>query len=99
METIRIGDKHYNAETLTEGAKALLGDLQKIEGRMGQLSLDASIMDLAKQTLIGKLVEETANLTEVPAPVQTEGTEGTTAAPTPVAQAPAVNPAPAPAAQ
>jgi len=83
METIRIGEKHYNAETLTESAKALLGDLQKIEGRLGQLSLDASIMDLAKQTLVGKLVEETANLQEVTPPA-------------PVAQAPAPAPAPVP---
>ena len=93
MDTIRIGDKHYNAETLTDGAKALLGDLQKIEGVMGQKTLELSIMDLAKQTLIGKLVEETANLEEVPAPAAPEAPAAS------LAQAPAVNPAPAPAAE
>jgi hypothetical protein len=79
MNTIRINNNFYNADTLTDTAKALLGDLQKIEGRMNQLSLDSSIMDLAKQTLIGKLVEETANLEAVPAPaenVEAEVVEG-----------------------
>jgi len=74
INTIRIDDKHYNADNLTDAAKAILSDLQKVEGRMNQLSLDISIMNLAKQTLVGKLVEETANLEEVEAPVATEAT-------------------------
>lgn len=81
MNTIRINDKYYNADTLTDTAKALLSDLQKVEGRMNNLSLDLSIMDLAKQSLIGKLVEETAHLQLVPppsAPAETETTETTT---------------------
>ena len=82
METIRMGDKYYNAETLTDAARALLGDLQKVEGVIGQKTLELSIIELAKQTLIGRLVEETTNLEEVPTPVE--------------AEAPAVNPAPAP---
>ena len=68
MDTIRIGENYYNAETLTDAAKALLSDIQKVDSRLNQLSLDASIMDLAKQTLIGKLVEETVNLQQVPGP-------------------------------
>lgn len=72
METIRIGEKHYNAETLTEVAVALLNDLQKVEGEANRLSLQTSITNLAKTTLIEKLVAEAANLEEVDAPAEEE---------------------------
>ena len=65
METIRIGQKHYNAETLTETAAALLGDIQKVDGEIGRLALQTSIANLARGTLVEKLVEETKNLQEV----------------------------------
>lgn len=62
METIRIGDNHYNVETLTDEAKTLLGDIQKVDSELGRLSLQTSIANLAKGTLIEKLVAETSNL-------------------------------------
>lgn len=71
MDTIRIGDNYYNAETLTDNAKALLSDLQKVEGELGRLNLQASITNFAKSTLIEKLVAETANLEHVEAPAET----------------------------
>lgn len=70
MDTIRIGDDHYNTETLTDNAKALLSDLQKVEGELGRLNLQASIANFAKNTLIEKLVAETANLEKVDAPAE-----------------------------
>ncbi len=69
MDTIRIGETHYNAATLTDTAKALLGDLQKVDGELGRLSLQTSIANFAKSALIEKLVAETANLEAVEAPV------------------------------
>jgi hypothetical protein len=62
METIRIGDNTYNAETLTEQSKILLSDIQKVEGELGRLTLQTSIANLAKGTLIEKLLTETENL-------------------------------------
>jgi len=62
METIRIGDNHYNVETLTDDAKNLLADIQKVEGELSRLTLQTSIVTLAKGTLIEKLLAETANL-------------------------------------
>lgn len=68
MDKVRIGEKFYNGEKLTEQATALLGDIQKVEGELGRLSLQTSIASLAKGTLIDKLVAETPNLEEVDAP-------------------------------
>jgi hypothetical protein len=73
METIRIGDKHYNAEALTETATALLSDLHKVEGELNHLSLQSSIVTLAKNTLINRLLDETANLEEVVVEAATNG--------------------------
>lgn len=65
METIRIGDTHYNAETLTDHAKALISDIQKVEGELGRLNLQTSIANYAKSALLERLVGETANLEKV----------------------------------
>ena len=68
MDIIRIGEKHYDVTTLTDVAKGLLSDLQKVEGELGRLSLQTSITTFAKSALIEKLVAETAALPTVPAP-------------------------------
>ncbi len=70
MDIIRIGEKHYDVTTLTDVAKGLLSDLQKIEGELGRLSLQTSITTFAKSALIEKLVAETAALPTVPAPAE-----------------------------
>jgi len=79
METIRIGDKHYNAETLTDDSKALLSDIQKVDGELARLALQTSITNLAKGSLIDRLVEESVNLEEVQ--VEAAQAETTEAAP------------------
>lgn len=71
MDTIRIGDKFYDATKLTEHSAALIGDIEKIDGELGRLQLQASITNVAKQSLVEKLLAETANLTEVEAPAET----------------------------
>jgi len=68
MDTIRIGEKYYNGDTVTETAKTLLLDIQKVENELGRISLRSSITNLAKATLIEKLIEETVNLEEVEKP-------------------------------
>ncbi len=68
MDIIRVGENHYDVATLTDVAKGLLSDLQKVEGELGRLSLQTSITNFAKSSLIEKLVAEVANLPTVPAP-------------------------------
>ena len=75
MDTVRIGDKFYNGDKLTEKATALLGDIQKVEGELGRLSLQTSICNLAKGTLVQNLVAEAVNLEEVEAPTPPETLE------------------------
>lgn len=65
MEAIRIGDKHYNVETLTEQARTYLRDIQKVDSELGRLTLQTSIANLAKGVLIEKLLVETSNLEEI----------------------------------
>lgn len=74
MKTIQIGEKHYNAETLTETAQKLINDIQVIENETNRLQIQASINNIAKDTLIKALVEETSKLEEVPAPKEIEET-------------------------
>lgn len=68
LEPIRIGDKFYNPKTLTEAAITLLSDIQKVDGELSRLSLSTSIANLAKGTLIEKLLVEVPNLEEVIVP-------------------------------
>mgnify|MGYP006883175226 CR=1 FL=1 len=68
MDNVRIGDKYFNGKTMTEAAKILLNDIQKVEVEMGRLSLQTSIATLAKNTLIEKLIAEIPNLEEIDAP-------------------------------
>jgi len=79
METVRIGEKYYNGEKLTDKATALLSDIAKVEGELGRLNLQTSISNLAKGTLVQNLVEEAKNLEEVEAPAAPETLENTTA--------------------
>jgi hypothetical protein len=69
---IRVNENHYRYDTLTELAKNILTDMKTVQDRMNLISLDLSIMGLSKQLLINKLLEETVNLEEVPAPVENE---------------------------
>ena len=75
MNIIRVGDNHYDAAALTDVAKGLLSDLQKVEGELGRLSLQTSITTFAKSALIEKLVAETSALPTVPAPEAPAATE------------------------
>ena len=72
MDIIRVGENHYDVATLTDVAKGLLSDLQKVEGELGRLSLQTSITTFAKSALIEKLVAETSTLETVPAPAVEE---------------------------
>lgn len=68
MKTIQIGEKHYNAEALTETAQKLINDIQIVENEIAGLQIKTNINNLAKEVLIGELVKETQNLEEVEAP-------------------------------
>jgi hypothetical protein len=68
LQTLRIGEKHYSMESVTELAVNLLNDIKKIEEEMNRINLQFSITKLAKLKLIDELTKELPKMTEVPAP-------------------------------
>ena len=72
MDVIRIGEKHYDTSKLPESVTALLNDIAKVDGEMNRLSLQTSIMNLAKGTLVEKLVAYTTVLTDAEVEAVTE---------------------------
>jgi hypothetical protein len=72
IQTVRIGDKHYDASKLTDKAVSLFNDIAKIDGELGRLGLQTSIAELAKGALVEQMVAETANLTDAEIQVPAE---------------------------
>ena len=72
MDVIRIGEKHYDTSKLPESVTALLNDIAKVDGEMNRLSLQTSIMNLAKGTLVEKLVAYTTVVTDAEVEAVTE---------------------------
>jgi len=68
---IKIGDKYYAADSLTQTGIALLQDVSLIEQEMKQYTLKISIHQLAKAKLIDELAKEMDKFVEVPAPEET----------------------------
>jgi hypothetical protein len=68
LQTLRIGEKHYSMESVTELAVNLLNDIKKIEEEMNRINLQFSITKLAKIKLLDELTKELPKMTEVLAP-------------------------------
>ena len=67
-ETIQIGDKFYDAKSVSELGWAIIRDLKTIDGKLNDYNLEVSIAKLAKAKLIDELQKEIPAMTEVPAP-------------------------------
>ena len=65
LETISIGDKVYDAQSLTEMGANLINDIKKVEAQIGNYSLQLSIANLAKAKLAEELQKEIPNFKEV----------------------------------
>jgi len=65
QQTVTIGEKKYDANSLTERASALLGDISKVDERLNAANLDVSIFNVARSALVSDLLKETENLKEI----------------------------------
>jgi hypothetical protein len=68
-DTVQIGDKFYDAKTVSELSWAIIKDMKTIEDKIKDYGLQVSIAKLAKAKLIDELYKEVPKMTEVPAPV------------------------------
>jgi hypothetical protein len=74
-KVIKIGEKHYSVESLTEKSINLFQDIKKVEDTINRHKLEASIGEIAKTRLYEELSIETQNLEEVQVQVQEETKE------------------------
>lgn len=65
LKTFQIGDKVYDAASITEHGLNIINDIRKVDGKIADKQLTMSIMQLAKAKLIEELTKETANFKEV----------------------------------
>jgi len=68
IHTIKIGEKSYESDSLTEIGTGLLTDIQKVDSILAHHQLELSVATLAKNTLIGKLEEEASKFKEIEVP-------------------------------
>lgn len=71
-ETVQIGDKFYDATTVSELGWAIIRDIKTIDDKAKDYGLQLSIAKLAKGKLIDELQKEIPKMTEVPAPTKVE---------------------------
>jgi hypothetical protein len=64
-QAVKIGEKYYDINTVTELAVALLKDIKKIDDELGRVNLQLSITKLAKVKLLDELTKEFPKMTEV----------------------------------
>jgi|GEM_PF-4104910 hypothetical protein len=67
-QAVKIGEKYYDINTVTELAVALLKDIKKIDDEISRVNLKLSITKLAKIKLLDELTKELPKMTEVLAP-------------------------------
>ena len=70
IKTIKIGEKAYAVDSMTEYGRNILQDLQKVDGVLNQQQLLVSVTQLAKGKLLEELTKEAANFTEVEDPTE-----------------------------
>lgn len=71
-ESIKIGDKHYDVESVTELSLALMKDMKTIDDQIRHFGVQMSICKLAKSKLIEELQKELPKMKEVSAPAVEE---------------------------
>jgi len=65
LKTLTIGDKVYDAESITEKGVNIINDIKKVDGELAKIGLQKSITELAKVKLMEELQKETEKFTEV----------------------------------
>lgn len=71
LKTITIGDKVYDAESITEHGVNVINDLQRVDQVLARQQMDVSITQLAKAKLMEALQAEMVNFVEVVTPEET----------------------------
>lgn len=69
VKTFQIGEKTYDASSITEHGVNLINDIRKVDAKIADKQLGISIMQLAKAKLLEELDKEVVNFTEVEGPV------------------------------
>jgi len=64
-ETIKLGEKTFLADSVTERGNNIIDDIQKVESLIGTQQLELSVSNLAKGKLLEELTKESSNFTEV----------------------------------
>jgi hypothetical protein len=64
-DTIKIGDKQYETESVTDLAIAIMKDVKTIDDQITSYGVQLSIAKLAKSKLIEELQKELPKMTEV----------------------------------
>lgn len=65
VKTITIDDKKYDLESLTDKAKSIITNLQRVDKLLTQQQFELSIYQLGRAKLLEELAKEVPNFTEV----------------------------------
>ncbi len=65
IQTVQIGEKFYDAKTVSELGWAIIRDMKTIDDKLKDYGLEMSIAKLAKAKLIDELHKEVPKMTEV----------------------------------
>jgi hypothetical protein len=72
LKTLTIGDKVYDASTITEMGVNIINDVKKVDQELAHIGLQKSIAELAKVKLMEELQKETEKFTEIESTEKTE---------------------------
>lgn len=64
-DSIKIGDKYYDINTVTDLSVAIMKDLKTIDDELKHYGIQMSIAKLAKSKLIEELQKEIPKMTEI----------------------------------
>lgn len=70
LKTLTIGDKVYEADSITEQGVNVINDIRKVDTELSRLGLQKSIAELAKVKLMEELQKELPKFKEVEAPAE-----------------------------
>lgn len=70
LKTLTIGDKVYEASSITEQGVNIINDIKKVDGELHRLGLQRSITELAKVKLMEELQKELPKFKEVEVPAE-----------------------------
>jgi len=72
IHTIKLGDKLFTMESVTDLGHGILEDIRKVDSVIQQQSLTLSISNLARQKLLADLTAESEKFTPAEDPETTE---------------------------